>query len=67
VKDAGPDGISKVVEKFVVNHPSMAKRQVELKIQEIAVKEKRATDSKLVCLLELLVVIQVKLKIYVLN
>lgn len=48
IKEAGPDGVSKVVEKFVGNHPNFAKRQVELKISEIAVKEKRANDSKLV-------------------
>lgn len=42
---AGPDGISKVVEKFIGSHPLFAKRQVELKINEIAVKEKRENDS----------------------
>ena len=48
IKEAGPDGVSKVVEKFVGNHPNFAKRQVELKISEIAIKEKRTNDSKLV-------------------
>ncbi len=37
-----------VVDKFVANHPTMAKRQIELKINEIAVKEKRINDTKLV-------------------
>lgn len=49
VKEAGPDGIAKVIEKFVINHPFAPKRQVEIKINEIAVKEKRTNDSKLVC------------------
>ena len=37
-----------MVERFVDNHPNFAKRQVELKISEIAIKEKRANDNKLV-------------------
>ena len=48
IKEAGPDGVSKVVEKFVEKYPNYAKRQVELKISEIAIKEKRVNDSKLV-------------------
>lgn len=50
LNDAGPDGISKVVDKFVANHPSIAKRQIEMKINEIAIKEKRSNDTKLVSL-----------------
>ncbi len=45
LKTAGPDGISKVVDAFLVNHPLISKRQVELKIFELAVKEKRSEDS----------------------
>jgi len=48
VKEAGPDGVNKVIEKFVTNHPFAPKRQVEIKINEIAVKEKRTNDTKLV-------------------
>ena len=42
---AGSDGIAKVIEKFVLNHPVVPKRQVAKKIGEIAIKEKRLDDS----------------------
>ncbi len=41
---AGADGINKVVERFVAIHPTISKRQVEIKIMEVAMKEKRPTD-----------------------
>lgn len=44
LKSAGADGISKVVTQFQVNHPTLAKRQIELKINEVAVKAKRGDD-----------------------
>lgn len=46
LKASGPDGMNKVVDKFVVRHPLIARRQVELKIGDISVKEKRADDTK---------------------
>lgn len=42
---AGSDGVIKVIEKFIHNHPLFAKRQIEMKISEIAVKEKRPEDA----------------------
>ncbi len=42
---AGPDGITKVVTSFLANRPLISKRQVEIKIFEMAVKEKRAEDT----------------------
>lgn len=41
MKAAGPDGIGKIINAFYANHPHIPKRQVELKINEMAVKEKR--------------------------
>ena len=38
---AGPDGISKVIAPFVAAHPEYAKRQIEFKMHEIGIKEKR--------------------------
>jgi hypothetical protein len=46
LKKAGPDGMSKVVNEFVSAHPEVSKRQTELKIFEVAVKEKRSSDVK---------------------
>ncbi len=46
---AGADGIAKVVDKFISNHAAYPKRQIELKINEIAVKEKRDDDPYKVC------------------
>ncbi len=43
--EAGPDGISKVVDRFVELHSTFSKRQVELKINELAVKEKQQSDA----------------------
>lgn len=42
---AGSDGVVKVIEKFVLNNPSVPKRQVGKKIAEIAIKEKRPEDT----------------------
>jgi len=42
---SGPDGMSKVVNKFLEHHPHIAKRKLELKIAEISVKEKRGKDT----------------------
>lgn len=41
---SGPDGIHKVVDKFLEKFPQYSKRQVEIKINDLAVKEKRETD-----------------------
>ena len=38
-------GISGVIAQFVAKHPTISKRQIELKIAEIAVKEKHEHDS----------------------
>ena len=46
LKRAGPDGMSKVVNEFTANHPEISKRQTELKVFEVAVKEKQAEDTK---------------------
>ena len=45
---AGADGIAKVVDKFLALHPTYAKRQIELKIYELATKEKPSDSSKVV-------------------
>ena len=42
---SGPDGMAKVIATFTQDHPSCSKRQVEIKISEIAVKEKRPGDT----------------------
>lgn len=42
--------MSKVVTKFVELHSTVSKRQVEMKITELAIKEKRATDTQKVLL-----------------
>ena len=42
---AGYDGINKVVNQFVTKYPNVSKRQTELKIAEIAIKEKREEDK----------------------
>jgi hypothetical protein len=44
LKSSGNDGINKVIAQFLTNHPSYAKRQIEMKINEVAVKEKRGDD-----------------------
>lgn len=46
LKRAGPDGMSKVVNEFTNNHPEISKRQTELKVFEVAVKEKQHDDTK---------------------
>ena len=44
LRASGNDGISKVVNQFLVNHPTYAKRQIEMKINEVSIKEKRGDD-----------------------
>jgi SWI/SNF-related matrix-associated actin-dependent regulator of chromatin subfamily A member 5 len=46
---AGPDGIHKIVNEFIDMYPELSKRQVEKKVMDIAIKEKRTTDSTKVC------------------
>jgi uncharacterized membrane protein len=38
--------MTKIVLKFIDLHSSVSKRQVEIKINELAIKEKRATDTQ---------------------
>jgi len=40
------DGVNKCVTAFMIKHNDISKRQIEMKIGEIATKEKRAGDSK---------------------
>jgi len=42
---SGADGICKVVSRFQEVHPHISKRQLELKIAEISVKEKHESDT----------------------
>eukprot|EP01041_Mallomonas_annulata_P005791 gene5791-11693_t len=42
---AGTDGINKIITQFVAAYPSMSKRQIEKKVSEIAVKERRGSDT----------------------
>ena len=44
--DNPSDGLHKCVSKFMLKYPEFTKRQVELKINEIAVKEKKANDTR---------------------
>jgi hypothetical protein len=46
VAESGAEGVSKITEKFIVDHPGLAKRQIDIKINEVAVKEKRDGDSR---------------------
>ena len=46
LKKAGPDGMSKVVNEFNAKYPEYSKRQTEMKIFEVAKKEKQAEDTK---------------------
>jgi hypothetical protein len=41
----GTDGINKIIVQFVDKYPTMSKRQVEKKVMEIAVKEKRGSEN----------------------
>jgi hypothetical protein len=41
--------MAKVVATFTQDHPSCSKRQVEIRIGEIAVKEKHHGDAAKVC------------------
>ncbi|GMI09136.1 hypothetical protein TrVE_jg12629 [Triparma verrucosa] len=46
VARAGPTGIKFLVEQFQKLHPEISKRQAELKINEVANREKRSGDRK---------------------
>jgi len=48
VSTAGSDGINKVVTTFMAIQGNVSKRQIEIKINEIAVKEKRPEDYYIV-------------------
>jgi hypothetical protein len=48
VQTAGQDGINKLVTSFLVNHPGVSKRQAEIKINEVAIKEKRPEDKYII-------------------
>lgn len=48
IVDAGPDGVAKIVTTFIAKHNYVSKRQVEIKISEVAVKEKRGDDKYIV-------------------
>jgi len=48
VSSAGSDGINKVVNTFMAMQGNVSKRQIEIKINEIAVKEKRPEDYYIV-------------------
>lgn len=45
IAHAGPDGVSKIIEKFLEKFPTFSKRQVEIKINEVGVKEKREENN----------------------
>lgn len=42
---SGPDGINKVIDRFIERFSDYSKRQVEIKINEVATKEKREEDN----------------------
>jgi len=42
---SGAMGISSVVSQFIAKHPTISKRQVEMKIAEVAIKEKHEGDN----------------------
>jgi hypothetical protein len=44
--DGRQDGVPKIVERFCEKYSMYSKRQVELKLNELAVKEKRGTDNR---------------------
>ena len=46
IAEAGADGIQKLITTLTEKYPNISKRQAELKILELGVKEKRAEDSK---------------------
>ncbi|KAJ1428851.1 hypothetical protein B484DRAFT_65129 [Ochromonadaceae sp. CCMP2298] len=48
VAAAGSDGINKLVETFRTKHEGVSKRQAEIKVNEVAVKEKRPDDKYIV-------------------
>lgn len=46
IAEAGADGIQKITLPFTEKYPNISKRQCEMKISELAIKEKRGDDSK---------------------
>jgi hypothetical protein len=46
IVEAGGDGIAKIIEKFIEMYPEVPKRQVDIKINEMAFKDKRGNDTK---------------------
>merc|ERR1712196_333515 len=46
IAEAGADGIQKITLPFTEKYPNISKRQCEMKISEVAIKEKRGDDSK---------------------
>jgi SWI/SNF-related matrix-associated actin-dependent regulator of chromatin subfamily A member 5 len=45
VVDSGADGMSKVIERFYLLHPSYPKRQIEIAIDKLMHKDKRSQDT----------------------
>jgi len=49
IQQAGQDGIDKIVDTMISNHPNkFSKRSVKIQISEVAVKEKRDTSAKII-------------------
>ena len=48
IHNAGQDGINKLVTTFLATHEGVSKRQAEIKINELAVKEKRPEDKYII-------------------
>ena len=48
IQSAGQDGINKLVTTFLSSHENVSKRQAEIKINELAVKEKRPEDKYII-------------------
>lgn len=45
IQKAGSEGMARVVEEFVTKYPTISKRQTELKISEVGVKERRQSNA----------------------
>jgi outer membrane biosynthesis protein TonB len=45
IAKAGQDGLGRIVEEYMNRFPGTSKRQTELKVQEIAIKEKRDNEA----------------------
>jgi hypothetical protein len=48
IQSSGTDGINKIVTTFLSTHEGVSKRQIEIKINDLAVKEKRPEDKYVV-------------------